>query len=143
MRFIRRKDRPQLDTSDLPADVAVPEQDEADEVGYNPARDETLFWLTDEGYIIAHDVTCQHEYVESTPCPECDSKLTVAAHLNRGGQGLSELVAMCRACHTRTCFVFDISNDVYQTWWAGQLGSLYVVQYDGPPREPAEPQDDE
>lgn len=141
MRFIRRKSRPPLDTSELPV-VESEEEVEEEEVGYNPGRDETLFWLTEEGYIIAHDVTCQHEYVEGTPCAECGGPLTVIAHLNRGGQGLSELVAMCKECHTRTSFVFDISNDVYQAWWAEQLGTLYVLQYDGPPREPVMPQDD-
>lgn len=138
MRFIRKKDNtPQPERNAPPADP----DERLDDVGYNPARDNTLFWLTEEGYIIAHDVTCQHEYVDATPCPQCGSELKVMAHLNRGGQGLSELVAVCRTCHTRTSFVFDISNEVYQQWWADQLGPLYVVQYDGPPREPVEPPD--
>lgn len=111
-----------------------------EDVGYNPARDETLYWHTEEGYIIAHDVSCQHEYIEQAYCHECGGSLAVAAHLNRAGQGLSELVAVCRECGARVSFVFDISNAVYQSWWAAQLGPLYVQQYDGPPREPLEPQ---
>ncbi|NDJ77719.1 MAG: hypothetical protein GYB65_15815 [Chloroflexi bacterium] len=111
-----------------------PEAEE--QVGFNPNRDDCLFWYTEEGYIIAQDVTCQHEYIQDTACPTCGGELVVIAHLNRGGQGLSELVAICRDCKARTNFIFDISNDVYQEWWAEQLGPLYVRQYDGPPREP-------
>jgi hypothetical protein len=116
------------------------DQDQSgDEVGYNPDRDEHLYWLTKEGYIIAQDVTCQHEYISETPCPHCGGELVVIAHLNRGGQGLSELVAVCRACRQRANFIFDISNEVYQVWWAEQLGALYIQQYDGPPRVPHRP----
>jgi hypothetical protein len=108
-------------------------------VGYNPRRDECLFWRTEEGYIIAQDVNCQHDYVNETPCPHCGGPLRIVAHINRGGQGLSELVALCEECHQRSSFIFDISNEVFQAWWAEQLGALYVRQYDGPPREPFEP----
>jgi len=111
--------------------------------GYNPSRDEHLFWWTEDGYIIAEDVACQHEYVQGTPCPECGGALAVVAHLNRGGQGLSELVAICRECRHRENFIFDISNDVYQAWWADQLGPLYIQQFDGPPRIPAWPEPEE
>lgn len=108
-------------------------------VGYNPNRDEYLYWVTEDGYLIAQDVTCQHEYVEQMPCAYCGGQLVVAAHLNRGGQGLSELVALCPTCGQRANFIFDISNEVYQAWWAAQLGSLYIQQYDGPPRQPDRP----
>ncbi|MBN1680301.1 MAG: hypothetical protein JW966_08405 [Anaerolineae bacterium] len=109
------------------------------QIGFNPARDEYLYWLTQDGYIIAQDAACQYEYVQTTVCPHCnDAPLIVMAHLNRAGQGLSEMVAICPNCRERSNFIFDISNDVYQTWWAEQLGSLYVQQYDGPPREPYE-----
>jgi hypothetical protein len=110
------------------------------QAGCNPHRDEYLYWLTEDGYIIAQDITCQQEYVQQTPCPHCGGSLIVMAHLNRGGQGLSELVALCRDCRQRANFIFDISNEVYQTWWAEQLGDLYICQYDGPPREPCTPQ---
>jgi len=115
------------------------ERQAAFDVGYNPRRDEHLYWRTEDGYIIAQDVTCQHEHVERTPCPHCGGALVVAAHLNRAGQGLSELVALCAACRQRANFIFDISNEVFQTWWAEQLGPLYVRQFDGPPREPHSP----
>lgn len=128
MGILKRKTTPQDD------DV------QAEEVGYNPNRDEYLYWFTEDGYIIAQDVVCQHEYVEQTPCPDCGGGLAVAAHLNRAGQGLSELVTLCRDCHARVNFIFDISNDAYQTWWAEQLGLMYVRQYDGPPRDPFAPE---
>jgi hypothetical protein len=108
-------------------------------VGYNPHRNEYLYWYTEEGYIIAQDVLCQHEYIEQTPCPHCGGTLAVVAHLNRGGQGLSELVAMCPQCRQRVNIIFDISNEVYQAWWAEQLGPLYFQQYDEPPRVPYSP----
>jgi len=110
------------------------------EVGYNPNRDDHLYWFTEDGYIIAQDVVCQHEYIEQTPCPDCAGELAVVAHLNRAGQGLSELVTLCRDCRARVNFIFDISNDVYQTWWAEQLGLMYVRQFDGPPRDPFAPE---
>lgn len=109
-------------------------------VGYNPRRDRHLYWLTEDGYIIAQDVSCQYEYVQETPCVHCGGQMKVIAHLNRGGQGLSELVAFCQSCHKRSSTIFDISNDAYQTWWAEQLGSLYIKQFDGPPRAPWNPQ---
>lgn len=115
-----------------------PESAESD-VGYNAQRDEHLYWLTEDGYIIAQDVLCQYDYVQETPCPDCGGELKIAAHLNRAGQGLSELVAMCTECRAPSNFIFDISNEVYQQWWAKQLGSLYVRQHDNPPREPFEP----
>ncbi len=127
MKILKRKAAPQADD-----DQDVP-------VGFNPNRDGCLYWLTEDGYIIAQDVACQHEYVEQTPCPDCGGDLVVVAHLNRAGQGLSELVTLCRACHTRVNLIFDISNDMYQAWWAEQLGLMYVCQYDGPPREPVAP----
>jgi hypothetical protein len=108
--------------------------------GYNPNRDKYLFWLTEEGYVIAQDIACQQEYIEETPCPQCSGSLVVVAHLNRAGQGLSELVTVCHDCHARYSFIFDISNDVYQTWWAAQLGPLYIQQHDGPGRAPVGPE---
>ena len=113
--------------------------DTEDAVGYNPNRDEFLYWRTEEGYIIAQDVACQHEFVSMMCCANCEGELIVAAHLNRSGQGLSELVTMCRNCGQRANFIFDISNDVYQRWMEEQLGALYVLQYDGPPRQPSKP----
>jgi hypothetical protein len=104
--------------------------------GYNPHRDDYLYWLTEEGYIIAQDITCQPEYIQATPCPECGGPLMVVATLNRAGQGLSELVAVCRGCRARSSFIFDISNDAYQAWWAEQMGDLYIQQHDCAPRLP-------
>jgi hypothetical protein len=109
------------------------------QIGYNPERDEYLFWWTTDGYVIAQDVASQYEYVQETRCPDCGGSLRVVAHLNRSGQGLSELVAICAGCGQRANFIFDISNDVYQAWMARELGALYVQQYDGPPREPHAP----
>ncbi len=118
-------------------------QPQADQVsstiGYNTRRDENLFWRTQDGYIIAQDVNCQHDYVTERPCESCGGPLRVVAHINRAGQGLSEIVAMCGECRQRTSFIFDISNDVFQTWWAEQLGALYVRQFDDAPREPFAP----
>jgi hypothetical protein len=110
-----------------------------DATGYNPNRDEHLFWYTDEGYIIAQDSVCQYEYVEKSACPSCAGELRVVAHLNRAGQGLSELVTACRECRYTVNFIFDISNEVYQHWWAEQLGPLYLRQYEGAPRTPVSP----
>lgn len=118
-------------------DGGTPDQHEL--IGTNPQRDEYLYWLTDDGYIIAQDVACQQEYVRDTSCPHCGGALVTIAQLNRGGQGLSEWVAVCRACRQRTNFIFDISNDAYQRWWAGQLGPLYIRQFDGKPRKPCCP----
>ncbi|MBI5957606.1 MAG: hypothetical protein HY866_02655 [Chloroflexi bacterium] len=119
---------------------SVPQPDSLiDDVGYNPERNQYLFWLTEEGYLVAQDITCQHEYVQRATCPHCGGKLKLMAHLNRAGQGLSEMVTICLGCRQRVIFIFDISNEVYQTWWAKQLGDLYVRQYDGPTRQPQEP----
>jgi hypothetical protein len=137
----REQEHKQAD--DAPAQRSKPtrqhESDRRDEVGYNPYRDEHLFWLTEDGYIVAQDVVCQYDYVQESCCPKCGGALKIAAHLNRAGQGLSEMVALCQECRARANFIFDISNDVFQTWWAEQLGSLYVKQFDGPPREPYSP----
>ena len=111
-----------------------------DEIGFNAHRDHALYWWTKERYIIAQDVMCQYDYVQNSHCAECGGGLHIAAHLNRAGQGLSELVAICTECSKRTTFIIDISNDVYQAWWAGQLGSLYVRQYEESPREPFSPE---
>jgi hypothetical protein len=112
---------------------------ELENVGFNVERNQHLYWLTEEGYLIAQDVTCQYEFVQTTHCEQCGGTYIVIAHLNRGGQGLSELVSVCQQCRQRANFVFDISNTIYQTWWANQLGPLYIKQYDGPPREPHHP----
>jgi uncharacterized CHY-type Zn-finger protein len=109
-------------------------------IGYNADRDKCLYWRTEEGYIIAQDVNCQHEYVNATPCANCGGPLRVVAHINRAGQGLSEIVAMCGECRQRTSYIFDISNDVFQRWWAEQLGPLYVRQFEDAPREPFAPE---
>jgi hypothetical protein len=109
-------------------------------IGYNTRRNEYLFWRTEDGYIIAQDVNCQHDYVNQTPCAACGGPLRIVAHINRAGQGLSEIVAMCGECRERTSFIFDISNEVFQTWWAEQLGALYVRQFDDEPREPFAPE---
>lgn len=108
---------------------------------YNAKRDEHLFWHTPEGYIIAQDILCQSEYVENHPCPACGNELRIVAHLNRGGQGLSELVTVCVNCRYSLNFIFDISNDVYQQWWAEQTGDTYFRQFDGEPRRPDSPPD--
>ncbi len=103
----------------------------------NPDRNDDLYALTPEGYVIAQDIACQYEYVEQQSCPYCGGALTVAAQINRSGQGLNELVCACQQCRRRTSVIFDISNDVYQAWLAGQFGKLYVRNYDGKPRKPA------
>ncbi|NLX08986.1 MAG: hypothetical protein GXY36_04975 [Chloroflexi bacterium] len=108
-------------------------------VGYNPDRDDYLFWLTEEGYVIAQDELCMQEYVEQATCSECGGSLVVIAHLNRGGQGLTELVVVCQGCRQRYNVIFDISNDVYQRWWKNLLGPLYICQHDGPARQPCHP----
>lgn len=113
---------------------------ETGSIGYNPNRDEYLFWLTEDGYIIAQDVTSQYEYIDDCMCGACGGSFKVAAHLNRAGQGLSEMVALCQDCGRRANFIFDISNDVFQAWWAEQLGPLYIRQFDGPPRTPHRPE---
>ena len=121
------------------AEPPQPEPDPLQDVGYNPRRDKHLYWRTADGYLIAQDVNCQHEYVVKSSCSHCGGPLKMVAHINRAGQGLSEMVALCTRCRQRANFIFDISNDVYQEWWARQLGPLYLRQYDGPPRTPAKP----
>ncbi len=122
---------------------ADPHRERIPDPTLNPFRDEYLYSLTPEGYIIAYDIASQNAYVEHTSCEACGGELAVIAVLNRAGQGLSEMVAFCRDCKTRTSFLFDISNVVYQSWWADQLGDLYIQQYDGTPREPASEHDDD
>ncbi len=102
--------------------------------GYNPDRTIDLYALTLDGYIIAQDIVCQQEYVATQPCPETDRPLVVIAKINRAFQGLNELVALSPATGEKFSFIFDISNDVYQSWWADQMGDQYERLYDGPPR---------
>lgn len=101
---------------------------------YNPNRTEDLYALTPEGYIIAQDIACQKEYVEMHCCPVSNQPLRLVAQINRAFQGLTELVAISLATGERYSFIFDISNEVYQSWLAGQMGDLYENLYDGPPR---------
>lgn len=103
----------------------------------NPNRTGDLYALTKEGYLIAQDIACQYEYAENAACPRCGDGLTVMAQLNRASQGLNELVCTCQGCHTRTSFIFDISNEVYQAWMQAQFGADYVRNYEGQPRRPA------
>lgn len=104
----------------------------------NPNRTADLYNLTEDNYIIAQDIRCQYELVESQPCHHCQGKLLTVAQINRAFQGLNELVAVCSRCTTHYTFIFDISNDDYQTWWAERMGDNYVRMYDGAPRKPAE-----
>lgn len=105
--------------------------------GMNPNRTADLFALTEEGYIIAHDINCQYELVQQQPCGKCGHDLHPIAQINRAFQGLNELVALCSNCGERYSFIFDISNEVYQAWWAERMGENYVRMYDGAPRVPA------
>ncbi|MBN2302985.1 MAG: hypothetical protein JXQ72_00820 [Anaerolineae bacterium] len=132
MGFLRKKRQPDAKSTKSSGQST-------EKIGYNPNRTEHLFWYTEDGYLVAQDVVCQHEYVEAVGCAHCGGHLLVAAHLNRSGQGLSELVAVCDNCGARANFIFDISNDVYQNWWQEQLGALYVRQHDDPPRAPHHP----
>jgi 4-hydroxy-3-methylbut-2-en-1-yl diphosphate synthase IspG/GcpE len=100
----------------------------------NPDRTGDLFKLTGDGYIIAQDISSQYEYVQAQACPGCGCPLQVIAQINRSFQGLNELVAACPNCGKNASFIFDISNEVYQTWWAERMGDMYVQNYDGPPR---------
>lgn len=102
--------------------------------GVNPHRTLDLFALTTDGYIIAQDIACQNEYVAEQFCPECHSSLAVIANINRSFQGLTEVVCVCQGCGHKYSFIFDISNDVYQAWWAERMGDLYVRTFDGPGR---------
>lgn len=108
----------------------------------NPNRTADLFALTDEGYIIAQDIACQQEFVDHQCCHYCESGLVSIAQLNRAFQGLHETVAFCPNCSERYSFIFDISNDVYQEWWASLTGDAYVRAYDGEPREAARGDDE-
>src|SRR3989304_642675 len=69
-------------------------------LGYNPYRTADLFAPTDEGYIIAQDVACQHEYIFDQPCPHCEvfNTLMPVASINRAFQGLNEMVVRCTNC---------------------------------------------
>lgn len=105
----------------------------------NPQRTPTLFAPTAEGYIIAQDIGSQYEYAtEHAHCPECGGQLQVMAQINRAGQGLNEMVCVCLVCYAGCNLLFDISNEVYQAWLADMMGELYIQNYDGPPREPAQ-----
>jgi len=103
--------------------------------GYNPNRTDDLYALTPDGYIVAQDMVCQQEYVAAQHCPETGRPLVVIAKINRAFQGLNELVAVSPATGEKFSFIFDISNDDYQAWWASQMGELYQRLYDGPPRQ--------
>ncbi len=103
----------------------------------NPNRTADLFALTEEGYIIAQDINCQYELVQQERCSQCNHNLRAIAQINRAFQGLNELVVLCTNCGERYSFIFDISNDVYQDWWAERMGDSYVRMYDGTPRVPA------
>lgn len=105
--------------------------------GYNPNRTSDLFKLTGDGYIIAQDMVCQYEYAQMQKCADCGCPLNVIAQINRSFQGLNELVTACPNCGKNYSFIFDISNNVYQSWWSERLGDLYVQNYDGKPRKPA------
>ena len=95
---------------------------------YNPNRTEDLFALTGDGYIIAQDIACQTAYVAEQPCPACGERetLRLVAQINHSFQGLNELVTVCTHCGKKTSFIFDISNDVYQQWWATIMGDAYI-----------------
>lgn len=111
-------------------------QKKREALGYNPNRTIDLFALTKEGgYIIAQDIACQHEYILTQTCPDCGQNLTPIAQINRSFQGLSEVVAVCpNGAHFS--FIFDISNETYQSWLAEQLGYEYEHPFDVTPREP-------
>lgn len=114
-----------------------PDQPPDDDPTINPARTSDLYRLTAEGYIIAQDIACQYDYANTAAhCPTCGSSLRVAAQLNRAAQGLNEMVCLCTNCGQRHSLIFDVSNDVYQLWLAGQLGDLYIRNYEGEPRRP-------
>lgn len=108
--------------------------------GYNPGRTADLFAFTTDGYIIAQDIACQQDYVAAQRCPVSGRPLVIIAQINRAFQGLNEIVALSPATGERYSFIFDISNDVYQRWWAQQMGEAYERLYDGPPRQAASDQ---
>lgn len=101
---------------------------------FNPNRTPDLFGLTEDGYIIAQDIACQQEYIAGQRCPVSGRPLITVAQINRAFQGLNEVVALSPATGERYSFIFDISNDDYQMWWAQQMGDLYERLYDGMPR---------
>lgn len=107
-------------------------------LGYNPNRTRDLFALTREDhYIIAQDIACQYEYIDIQRCPECGAALIPIAQINRSFQGLNEIVTVCsRESKNQYSFIFDISNDVYQAWWAEQMGEHYERVFEGSPRTP-------
>ncbi len=102
--------------------------------GYNLNRTIDLFALTPDGYIVAQDIACQSEYMNMQCCPDTGGPLVVIAQINRAFQGLNEFVTVSPATGRQFSFIFDISNSVYQTWWAEQMGEFYECLYDGPPR---------
>jgi hypothetical protein len=104
------------------------------DTGINPHRTLNLFALTTDGYIIAEDIACLNEYIAEQACSVCNSTLAVIAQINRAFQGLTEVVSFCPSCGKKYSFIFDISNDVYQAWWADRMGDLYVRTFDGPGR---------
>lgn len=103
--------------------------------GVNANRTLDLFALTADGYIIAEDIACQNEYVAGQRCSECQSSLAVIAQINRSFQGLTEVVCVCQGCGQKYSFIFDISNEAYQAWWAERMGDLYVRTFEGPGRK--------
>jgi hypothetical protein len=107
-----------------------PEQDP----GYNPNRTRELFAITADGYILAQDIRCQYEFIEQQRCSTCQHEIVPIAQLNRAFQGLNEVVTICPNCGEHYSFIFDISNEVYQNWWAERMGDMYFRTYDGPPR---------
>jgi hypothetical protein len=110
-------------------------QKRREELGYNPNRTPELYALTSEGYIIAQDIACQYEYIGMQHTDDGET-LRPMAHLNRAFQGLSEIVAVSEVSGRVVSFIFDISNEVFQTWWAERLGDHYERAYDGQPRTP-------
>ena len=102
----------------------------------NPNRSGDLFARTEDGYIIAQDISCQHELIEQQGCSNCGGVLMPIAQINRAFQGLNEVVAICTECSERHSFIFDISNEVYQSWWMDNMRENYVRMYDGPARTP-------
>jgi hypothetical protein len=112
------------------------QQDNDPAVNLNRTAD--LFASTVDGYIIAQDSACQHEFIEEQRCPNCGGVLMPIAQINRAFQGLNEVVTLCTECGERSSFIFDISNDVYQLWWAERMGEMYVRTFDGQPRVPAQ-----
>jgi hypothetical protein len=107
-----------------------------DDPTINPNRTSELFALTSDGYIIAQDIGCQYELIETQRCGSCQGALLPIAQINRAFQGLNEIVTLCENCGQRHSFIFDISNEVYQVWWAEKMGENYLQTYDGPPRTP-------